>query len=335
MSLTHARASPLRAGKGINLPDSTLPIPALTAKDLADLTFIATHADIVALSFVRRPHDVADLQARLAALGRDDLGVILKIETLQGFEYLPQILLTALRNRRVGVMIARGDLAVECGYRRLAELQEEILWLCEAAHIPVIWATQVLDQLARTGRPTRAETSGMGGRSWCTPLTSDGRRRRTASATGPPATRTESSAGDVPSSREGCSPPGSGFRVPSALWSGSFPRLSTCRWSRAGRRGPWSSPRIHPVVPCPHGGRRRRRTGGRRCDGGEAAGAPSARAARERADGPGWLGEPAWRERPDPRTSPSGRARFSSCPARLAALEVLRMSRKRAPAGRR
>lgn len=56
-------------------------------------------------------------------------------------------------------MIARGDLAVECGYERLAELQEEILWLCEAAHLPVIWATQVLEQLAQTGHRSRAEIS--------------------------------------------------------------------------------------------------------------------------------------------------------------------------------
>jgi pyruvate kinase len=54
-------------------------------------------------------------------------------------------------------MIARGDLAVEIGYRRLAEMQEEILWLCEAASIPVIWATQVLDEFVKTGIPTRAE----------------------------------------------------------------------------------------------------------------------------------------------------------------------------------
>jgi pyruvate kinase len=59
----------------------------------------------------------------------------------------------------VGVMIARGDLAVEAGFERLAELQEEILWLCEAAHVPVIWATQVLDQMARTGTATRAEVT--------------------------------------------------------------------------------------------------------------------------------------------------------------------------------
>jgi pyruvate kinase len=56
-------------------------------------------------------------------------------------------------------MIARGDLAVEIGYERLAEIQEEILWLCEAAHVPVIWATQVLEGLVKRGRPTRAEIS--------------------------------------------------------------------------------------------------------------------------------------------------------------------------------
>ena len=53
-------------------------------------------------------------------------------------------------------MIARGDLAVECGYERLAEVQEEILWMCEAAHMPVIWATQVLESVAKQGEPSRA-----------------------------------------------------------------------------------------------------------------------------------------------------------------------------------
>ena len=56
-------------------------------------------------------------------------------------------------------MIARGDLAVECGFERLAEVQEEILWLCEAAHVPVIWATQVLETLAKQGLPSRAEVT--------------------------------------------------------------------------------------------------------------------------------------------------------------------------------
>lgn len=54
-------------------------------------------------------------------------------------------------------MIDRGDLAVEIGYQRLTEIQEEILWLCEAAHVPVIWATQVLENLVKNGTPSRAE----------------------------------------------------------------------------------------------------------------------------------------------------------------------------------
>jgi len=61
--------------------------------------------------------------------------------------------------RPLAVMIARGDLAVELGFARMSEIQEEILWLCDAAHVPVIWATQVLDQLVSEGAPTRAEAT--------------------------------------------------------------------------------------------------------------------------------------------------------------------------------
>jgi pyruvate kinase len=74
--------------------------------------------------------------------------------------------------RAAGVMIARGDLAVECGYERMAEVQEQILWACEAAHLPVVWATQVLETLARTGLPSRAEITdaAMGERAECVML---------------------------------------------------------------------------------------------------------------------------------------------------------------------
>jgi pyruvate kinase len=82
---------------------------------------------------------------------------VLKIETQRAFENLPAMLLEAMKAPRCGVMIARGDLAVECGFERLAEVQEEILWICEAAHVPVIWATQVLESLAKDGQPSRAE----------------------------------------------------------------------------------------------------------------------------------------------------------------------------------
>ncbi len=149
----------LKAGKGINMPDTDLPISALTERDVADLSAVVELADMVDMSFVRTPADVERLLGELDRLGGDQLGIVLKIETRRAFEHLPQLLLTAMRRPRVGVMIARGDLAVECGYERMAELQEEILWLCEAAHLPVIWATQVLEQLAKTGHPSRAEIS--------------------------------------------------------------------------------------------------------------------------------------------------------------------------------
>jgi pyruvate kinase len=146
----------LRAEKGINLPDSPLPIAALTDEDRAHLGFVADHADLVGLSFVRGPADVTALHE---ALGQRTIGIVLKIETRAGFENLPRILLEAMRRPPAAVMIARGDLAVELGFERLAEVQEEILWLCEASHVPAIWATQVLDTLARTGVPSRAEVT--------------------------------------------------------------------------------------------------------------------------------------------------------------------------------
>lgn len=151
--------SRLRADRGINLPETNLSCRALTDRDLADLRFVVAEADIVGYSFVRSVDDVHRLQDRLRALGRRDMPIVLKVETRQAFEHLPRLLLAAMRSPVAGVMIARGDLAVECGFRRLAEVQEEILWMCEAAHMPVVWATQVLEQLAKVGMPSRAEIS--------------------------------------------------------------------------------------------------------------------------------------------------------------------------------
>ena len=159
--VTHAPSvgAKLRGDKGINLPDSSLTLPALTAKDLSDLPFVAAHADLVGYSFVRSAADVVELEDRLVQLGGDSLGIVLKIETRRAFEELPSLVLAAMRSPCDGVMIARGDLAIECGYERLAEVQEQILWICEAAHVPVIWATQVLENLAKDGQPSRAEIS--------------------------------------------------------------------------------------------------------------------------------------------------------------------------------
>jgi pyruvate kinase len=174
VEITEARdgGEHLAADKGINLPDTRLDLPALTAKDLLDLETVAHHADIVGLSFAQSADDVRALRQRLAELGAGHLGLILKIETRRGFEHLPEMLLAAMSGPAAGVMIARGDLAVECGYERLAEVQEEILWACEAAHMPVVWATQVLETLAKTGLPSRAEITdaAMGGRAECVML---------------------------------------------------------------------------------------------------------------------------------------------------------------------
>jgi pyruvate kinase len=147
----------LGAEKGINLPDTVLPLSALTAEDDAQLPFIAEHADLVAVSFVRTAADVEHVLERLKIAGADGLGLLVKIETRQGFENLPSILLAAMRHPGLGVMIARGDLAVEIGFERLSEVPRQILALCEAAHVPAIWATQVLESLAKTGQPSRAE----------------------------------------------------------------------------------------------------------------------------------------------------------------------------------
>jgi pyruvate kinase len=154
---TQKATAKLRAEKGINLPDTPAKTGALTADDVRALPFVVEHADAVSLSFVSRPEDVRMLHEELDRLGRPDIGVVLKIERRAAFENLPRILLEGLRRPPLAVMIARGDLAVEVGFERLAELQEEILWLCEASHVPAIWATQVLDTLARTGVPSRAE----------------------------------------------------------------------------------------------------------------------------------------------------------------------------------
>jgi pyruvate kinase len=174
VEITKARAEGgrLRAEKGINLPDTDLNIDALTDTDRADLAFVAANADMVGFSFVRDAADVAALRQELDKYGPSRPGIVLKIETRKAFEHLPELLFEAMRDPSCGIMIARGDLAVEAGYERLAEVQEEILWIAEAAHVPVIWATQVLETLAQTGIPSRSEITdaAMGERAECVML---------------------------------------------------------------------------------------------------------------------------------------------------------------------
>ena len=147
----------LRSGKGITFPDSQLSLAELGPQDEAVLQFALRHADGVGLSFVSAPRDVSRIGERLKAAGRPEFAMILKLETRGAIRRLPGILFEALRYESVGLMIARGDLAVELSFEKLAEMQEEILWFGEACHLPVIWATQVLDSVTHTGLATRAE----------------------------------------------------------------------------------------------------------------------------------------------------------------------------------
>ncbi|HEY0328266.1 MAG TPA: pyruvate kinase [Rhodopseudomonas sp.] len=150
----------LKPEKGLNFPDTPLAIPALTIKDRSDLDFVASHADGIEFSFVQSVKDVEMLQAALAERRPHDwhtLSLVLKIETPEAVANLPEIVVQAAGRQPTAIMIARGDLAVEIGFARLAEMQEEILWIGEAAHVPVIWATQVLEHLVKKGTPSRGE----------------------------------------------------------------------------------------------------------------------------------------------------------------------------------
>jgi len=156
-----AKGVRLRPEKGLNFPSTPLDLSPLTPKDIADLDFVARNADIVGFSFVQQPADVELLQDHLAARRGDApaLPLVLKIETPLAVHNLPRLILQSAKRNPTAVMIARGDLAVELGFARLSEMQEEMLWLCEAAHVPVIWATQVLDQYVKDGVFSRAETT--------------------------------------------------------------------------------------------------------------------------------------------------------------------------------
>lgn len=143
--------------KGINFPDSSLLMPALTDYDIRCLSFITKHADIAGYSFVKNTKDIMQLQEVTGK--HKKLSLVIKIETPEAVKNLPDLLFCGMRQENVGVMIARGDLAVEIGFERMSEIQEEILWICEAAHVPVIWATQVLENLNKSGVATRSEVT--------------------------------------------------------------------------------------------------------------------------------------------------------------------------------
>ncbi len=164
IQIVHApsKGRKIRSDKGLNFPDTDFEVASFTEKDRSDLTFIAQHADMIGYSFVQTEADIAALLAELAERlpsDRKPPALVLKIETKRAVRNLPELIVHAAGKLPIAVMIARGDLAIELGFQRIAEMQEEILWLCEAAHVPVVWATQVLEKLAKEGLPTRAEVT--------------------------------------------------------------------------------------------------------------------------------------------------------------------------------
>ena len=142
---------PLSDRKGVNVPDIVLPIPALTAKDRADLAFALEHgADCIGLSFVQRPEDVAE--AREIAAGR--AWIMTKLEKPQALDNLDAIL--ALSD---AVMVARGDLGVELPPEEVPLAQKRIISAARALGRPVVVATQMLESMINAPAPTRAEAS--------------------------------------------------------------------------------------------------------------------------------------------------------------------------------
>ncbi len=144
----------LGAHKGINLPGVAMSVPCLTDKDLGDLRVAAeVGCDYVALSFVQRASDVAELKAHLSRLGAD-IPVIAKIEKPLAVENIDRILAVA-----EGVMVARGDLGVEVRLEKVPVYQKRIIAAARAHGKLCITATQMLDSMERNPRPTRAETT--------------------------------------------------------------------------------------------------------------------------------------------------------------------------------
>ena len=144
----------IKGKRGVNLPDSDLSISALTEKDRTDLEFgIKNKVDFIALSFLRRPSDITELREILEK-AKCKAGIIAKIETPQAVSCIDEIIELV-----DGIMVARGDLAIEIPAEEVPLVQKMIIKKCNAAGKPVITATQMLESMIKSPVPTRAEVS--------------------------------------------------------------------------------------------------------------------------------------------------------------------------------
>ncbi|MEA3433312.1 MAG: pyruvate kinase [Campylobacterota bacterium] len=172
VTLAKVNGTLLKEEKGINFPDTYIKTAALTKRDRENMLSVIDFADHLSISFCQNAKDVRDLQNLLIQNGCDDIGIIAKIETKQAIANMPEILEQLLTCKKSGVMIARGDLAIEVGFKNMGSIQEALLDICSAAHMPVIWATQVLESQMKNNLPSRAEVTdaAMGGRAECVML---------------------------------------------------------------------------------------------------------------------------------------------------------------------
>lgn len=154
---TVVRGGRLTSHKGINVPGAPLSAPALTDKDLDDAAFAAgADVDFLALSFVRQGADIIELRDHLSRRGfsRDRCAIIAKIERPEALSALDEILAEA-----DGLMVARGDLGVEIPLQDVPRIQRDLLARCNRVGKPAITATQMLESMVMSGRPTRAEAT--------------------------------------------------------------------------------------------------------------------------------------------------------------------------------
>ena len=144
----------LTSRKGVNLPNTALTLPSLTSKDLADVQVaIAEKVEWIALSFVRKPSDIEELR-EIILQANCDARLISKIEKPQAIKCIDDIIL-----KSDGLMVARGDLGVEMPLEEVPDLQKMMVAKCRAASKPVIIATQMMESMTSSIRPTRAEVS--------------------------------------------------------------------------------------------------------------------------------------------------------------------------------
>lgn len=141
--------------KSINVPDTSIQLPALTERDINDLRFgVENDFDFVAASFIRKADDVLEIRAQLDRMGGSEIKIISKIENREGVNNFEDILKVS-----DGIMVARGDLGVEIPAYEVPQVQKRMIRECYRYGKPVITATQMLDSMIRNPRPTRAEVS--------------------------------------------------------------------------------------------------------------------------------------------------------------------------------